>query len=76
MKRWLGLAILTASLVARPLAAAPVKTTLSDVHPAGYAVNGVNSLSLTRNNLVSVGDWQFAAFYGALRCDPRLCDFF
>jgi hypothetical protein len=73
MNRWLGLGLLTAMLACGPLAAAPVETTLSDVYPAGYATNGINSLSLTRNNLVSVGDWQFAAFYGALACAPRPC---
>lgn len=73
MKRWLGLGLATAVLACTPLAAAPVETSVSEVHPAGYATNGINSLSLTRNNLVSVGDWQFAAFYGALVCDPRPC---
>ena len=73
MKPWLGLVALTTVLACGAAAAAPVETRVSDVHPAGYASNGINSLSLTRNNLVSVGDWQFAAFYGALACDPRPC---
>jgi hypothetical protein len=73
MKPWLAFGIGLALLAHGPVAAAPVETALSDVHPAGYATNGINSLSLTRNNLVSVGDWQFAAFYGALVCDPRPC---
>jgi hypothetical protein len=73
MKQPLALGVLITLLACGPLAAASVETRVSDVFPAGYATNGINSLSLTRNNLVSVGDWQFAAFYGALACEPRPC---
>lgn len=73
MIRWLGMGVAAALLLCSSANATPVRTTLSDVYPAGYASNGINSLSLTRNNLVSVGDWQFAAFYGALVCDPKPC---
>jgi hypothetical protein len=73
MKQWLGLGLVTALLAWGSVAAAQVETKLSNVYPAGYAANGVNSLSLTRNNLISAGDWQFAAFYGALVCDQKPC---
>lgn len=32
---------------------------------SGYAVGNINSVSMARNNLFSVGRYQFAAFYGA-----------
>jgi len=35
------------------------------VAKAGYAVDNINSVSMSRNNLFSVGGYQFAAFYGA-----------
>jgi rhamnogalacturonyl hydrolase YesR len=38
---------------------------LTDVWPAGYALGSINSVSMARNNLMTVGGYQFAAFYGA-----------
>ena len=37
---------------------------LTEVWPAGYAMGSINSVSMARNNLVTVGGYQFAAFYG------------
>jgi len=46
-------------------ATATVKQTTID--DSAYAVGGINSVSMARNNLFSAGSYQFAVFYGAAK---------
>ncbi len=60
-----GLAVVAASVHAgdAPLAD---DVTFSSIYPYGYNNNSINSVSFSRSNVVTAGNYQFVAFYSAL----------